>query len=512
MHETLRARLSGLPQLDAVTIVAADGTILNYSREWPVRYWNLADRSYFKAVAARRGDAPYLSDALVDRFTRQPTVYLVRRLNDAKGRFVGIVIGAVRLSYFRRFYESLHLARGQFIALRQADGRTITVFPAGPGDPVGGSTAALVPNGRYGVGGVYEVAGRGGGAPSRHLVAATVTFAPAIRVEIGRSEAEVLAGWRSEAFAVGIAVLLAASLTALALWAMLRRWHALELVASAAFDRARALMAQRDLEDALVQAQKMDAIGQLAGGIAHDFNNMLALISGCLQVLRRRIGVCEPAVERCLDNSEEGVRRATALTARLLGFARKEQVRRSAVDVDAVIGGLTDLLDRTLGGGVIVETSTGSGSARARGDESQLENAILNLCVNARDAMPGGGRLTISTERIDLVANDARAVDLAMGGYVRMSVADTGSGIPPDVASRIFEPFFTTKAAGRGTGLGLSQVFAFARDSGGGVKVESAVGEGTTFHIYLPVWREGDGDDQAATLDRSGAAAHALAH
>jgi signal transduction histidine kinase len=196
----------------------------------------------------------------------------------------------------------------------------------------------------------------------------------------------------------------------------------------------------------------------------------------------------------------------------LLGFARKEQVRRSAVDVDAVIGGLTDLLDRTLGGGVIVETSTGSGSARACGDESQLENAILNLCVNARDAMPGGGRLTISTERIDLVANDARAVDLAMGGYVRMSVADTGSGIPPDVASRIFEPFFTTKAAGRGTGLGLSQVFAFARDSGGGVKVESAVGEGTTFHIYLPVWREGDGDDQAAALDRSGAAAHALAH
>ena len=487
VHDSLRARLSGLPQLEAITIVAGDGHIVNYTREWPARYWNLADRSYFKELEKTPGSAPFLSQALVDRFTRQPTIYLARRLNGADGRFLGIIIGAVRLSYFNRFYESLNLSAGEFIALRRHDGELITRFPditSSQDDPVIGAAEW---DRAYGVDGVLEPRDeRVEGSKSSRLVASKATVGLGIRVDIGRDRASLLAGWRAEVSIVAGAVTLAALLTATLLWALLRRWHALELATCASLETAQAVLARRDLEEALLQAQKMDAIGQLAGGIAHDFNNMLTVIGGCLEVLRRKIGPSEPSIERCLTNSEEGVRRAAALTGRLLSFARKEQVRLLPIDVNGVIGGLTDLLSRTLGSGVHVATALSPGLWCARGDESQLENAVLNLCVNARDAMPEGGRLSIATANVDLIGGDVRAVELPAGRYVEIAVSDTGIGIPPEVATRIFEPFFTTKGSGKGTGLGLSQVFAFARDTGGGVKVESLKGEGTTFRMYLP--------------------------
>ncbi|MEG8015965.1 ATP-binding protein [Sphingomonas sp. 22R3R2A-7] len=487
MHQELRARLSGLPQLEAVTIVAADGRIANYSREWPVRYWNLSDRSYFRAMIERTPDAPYISEPLVDRFTKQPTVYLVRRLSGPDGSFAGIVIGAIRLNYFNRFYETLRLLPGEFIALRRPGGDLITAFPnEGSSDPhVASSGPAGAASGNVpGVRREEPTAADGSSRP--RLVATTITHDFSIHVAVGRDEKTLLAGWRSEAWAIGVAVALVGLLTASLLWAVLRRWHALELVAIASTERAEAVLARRDVEGALLQAQKMDALGQLAGGIAHDFNNMLAVVSGCLEMLRHRLGSSEDGIGRCLDRSDEAVRRATSLTTRLLSFARKEPVRHVAIEVNPVISGIVDLLTRTLGGGVTVDVFLGGDLLDTRGDVSQLENAILNLSVNARDAMLDGGAISITTANVDLEREDPRAPDLDAGRFVQISVSDSGTGMSPETAARIFEPFFTTKGAGKGTGLGLSQVFAFARDAGGTVRVETAVGRGTTFHLYLP--------------------------
>lgn len=237
-------------------------------------------------------------------------------------------------------------------------------------------------------------------------------------------------------------------------------------------------------EAQLRQAQKMDAVGQLTGGIAHDFNNMLAVVLGGVELAKRRIGDGKGDASRHLDSALEGANRAAALTKRLLAFARAEPLLPAATDVDALIEGMSDLLDRTLGERIAVRHI-----ARAQGwpifvDTHQLENALLNLGVNARDAMEAGGTLTIATAQVTLGGDDVAG--LARGDYVRITVSDTGSGIERAVLERIFEPFFTTKPAGKGTGLGLSQVFGYVQQSAGTVTVDSVVGTGTSVSIYLP--------------------------
>lgn len=244
-------------------------------------------------------------------------------------------------------------------------------------------------------------------------------------------------------------------------------------------------MVTREAAEArLRQAQKMDAVGQLTGGIAHDFNNMLAVVVSGVELAKRRMADGKDDPSRYLDSAMEGANRAAALTKRLLAFARAEPLLPSATDADALIDGMSDLLDRTLGDRITV-----CHLARANGwpiyaDRHQLENALLNLAVNARDAMAAGGTLTIATAQVDLRPGDV--ADLDPGDYVRITVSDTGTGIARAVLERIFEPFFTTKATGKGTGLGLSQVFGYARQSGGTVTVDSVVGIGTTVSLYLP--------------------------
>jgi PAS domain S-box-containing protein len=248
-------------------------------------------------------------------------------------------------------------------------------------------------------------------------------------------------------------------------------------------------MAQREqAEAALRQAQKMDAVGQLTGGIAHDFNNMLQGIAGSLDMARRRIAdgrITE--VQRFLDPARQAVDRAAGLTRRLLAFARRQRLEPKPVDPDALVAGMADLIRRTVGPAVRLELRLRDGKARVLCDPGELESALLNLCINARDAMPQGGRLTIDTEDIRLSAADVSGQEgHAPGDYVAISVADTGQGMPAEVVERAFEPFFTTKPLGHGTGLGLSQVYGFVRQSGGLVRLQSAPGEGTTVRLCLP--------------------------
>jgi PAS domain S-box-containing protein len=243
----------------------------------------------------------------------------------------------------------------------------------------------------------------------------------------------------------------------------------------------------RKNEDALRQAQKMEAVGQLTGGIAHDFNNLLQTIVGNLEVIRRLIPAEAGRVHRAAELAMNGARRAASLTQRLLAFSRRQPLDPKPTDVNSLVGGMSDLLHHSLGETIAVETVRGAGLWKVEVDPNELEAAILNLAVNARDAMPEGGRLTVETMNVHLdEAYAASYAELVPGQYVAIVVSDTGAGMNAETVRQAFEPFFTTKATGQGTGLGLSQVYGFVKQSGGHVKIYSEVGQGTTVKIYLP--------------------------
>ncbi|MET3438547.1 ATP-binding protein [Sphingomonas sp. 1185] len=286
---------------------------------------------------------------------------------------------------------------------------------------------------------------------------------------------------------------------ALALGAILLAWmivHAVgeraEARAEAHAERARAeeladavdaATEELKLQEAkLRQVQKMDALGQLTGGIAHDFNNMLAVVLGGLELARRADGVED--ARRHLDSATEGAHRAAALTRRLLMFSREEALTPEPLVPRQLVAGMRDLLDRTLGDGVKVTVEDRTTGWMLFGDRTQMENAILNLAVNARDAMDGRGELTIRTAEAHVMANELPRA--AAGDYILLSVTDTGAGMSPEVAERVFEPFFTTKPAGKGTGLGLSQIFGLVGQMDGDVTIRTAPGAGTTVHLYFP--------------------------
>jgi PAS domain S-box-containing protein len=239
-------------------------------------------------------------------------------------------------------------------------------------------------------------------------------------------------------------------------------------------------------ESQLRQSQKMEAIGQLTGGIAHDFNNMLAVVMSGLSLLQRKLARGETDVTRYIEGSMEGARRAAALTSRLLAFSRQQQLVPVRLDANQLVQGMTDLLSRTLGEAIRVETVLAAGLWPALADANQLESTILNLAVNARDAMEDGGRLTIETANAHIDEDYAAEYAIAAGQYVMIAVTDTGMGMTPEIMAKAFDPFFTTKEVGKGTGLGLSQVFGFIRQSGGHVKICSELGLGTTVKVYLP--------------------------
>ncbi len=236
---------------------------------------------------------------------------------------------------------------------------------------------------------------------------------------------------------------------------------------------------EKQAEARLRQADKLQALGTLAGGVAHDFNNLLTAILGSLELAARRLDDTE-RTKRYLENAAAAAERGAALTKRLLSFSRQDDGEVGAVDVAEALAGMEDLLDRTLGAEVTVELAVPPGLWPAQAEADQMELAVLNLCINARDAMPSGGVIVIGGENL------SDPPDLPPGDYVAVTVADQGEGIAPDHLRRIFEPFFTTKPVGKGTGLGLSMVYGFAQRSGGTVTVESAEGSGTTVRLLLP--------------------------
>jgi PAS domain S-box-containing protein len=249
------------------------------------------------------------------------------------------------------------------------------------------------------------------------------------------------------------------------------------------------LSEMKSAQNALHHAQKMEAIGELTGGVAHDFNNLLTVITGNLELLDMKLA--DNPHRDLLNEAQEAAELGARLTERLLAFARRSHLAPEVVDLNALVIGLTDMLHRTIGETIDLSTVLSTGLWTAKVDPTQVESAILNLAVNARDAMPDGGKLIVETRNAEIDELYAASEQgLAAGNYVQLSVSDTGTGMSEQVRQRVFEPFFTTKGSGRGTGLGLSMVYGFAKQSGGHATIYSEVGKGTTINLYLPQHRE----------------------
>ena len=488
LHEQIARQIADLPQVAAAWIIDADGRELASARVYPVdRQLDNSDREDFRAL--RDGGLRTYIRAVRARslgggdFQAYFTVSERRRSPD--GSFRGIIVVAVSGPYFASFYNSLLGGSAQYAAsVLREDGTTLARYPDTAEPPVPGRedellAAAIVHRATAGV--------ISSGSPLSNdgsLVAYKRLANYPVYVSIGRTRASIAHEWLETMAGYGaVGIPAAIGLMLLSLMA-LRRTRREQLALAAARDAS----AQRAaIEAQLHQAQKMEAVGLLTAGIAHDFNNLLTIVAGNIALLGAQPSTDDPKSQRLVEAATSGCERASALTKRLLGFARREPVDPRELDVNQLISGMSDLPWRSLGDRITVELRLAKELWSVFVDPIQLENALLNLALNARDAMDGTGRLMIET--INLQIDESEAANhpaAAAGDYVAVFVSDTGCGMPPEVRDKAFDPFFTTKDADKGSGLGLAQVHGFVTRSGGYCMIDSAAGRGTTVRLYLP--------------------------
>ncbi len=478
--ERIRGLIARFPQVTTATVISAEGRPLVSASTYPVdRTMRYDDRDYFQALRDN-GPAFFIGALVTSRHHHRQAFSLARRKGNDPERFAGVVVVAVSATYFHGFDRALLGEGPDYIAsVVRADGAVLARYPqlvqsylmAQPGDPLMQAVK------QDPIAGIVRSVSLADGA-DRVFVYRRLADYP-VYVTVGQLWSSVVAAWRDimlEHLLFGIP----ASFGLLTLSVMALRRARRESAALAAL-RAEAQRRQ-EAEDTLRQAQKMEAVGRLTGGIAHDFNNHLMVISSNVELLRRRLtGAGEPVLRLC-DAALLGVQRAATVTSRLLAFSRRQPLDPQPLDAGRLVAGMSELLHATLGETVTVETALADGLWPVRCDANQLENALLNLAVNARDAMPNGGTLTIRTANVEL---DGAAAPQP-GAYVMIAVIDTGAGMTQDVMDRAFEPFFTTKPKGQGTGLGLSMVYGFISQSGGHVTIRSEPGKGTAVTLYLP--------------------------
>lgn len=463
-----------LEQVVSIWIADATGRVLAGSQDWD-RTLSIAKREWFE-VHRGRDAGTYISAAFEGRATRTLSFAVSRRRSTPDGHFAGTIHIALSPEYFSRFFQEVFPPGPHTASLIRQDGAVLVRFPTpspdmhlGPQSPLMRSIAARPDGGTFS--GISTTDGLERFYAYRRVVPYPVYVVSGIGFDA------VFGRWYWN-LAVYAAVAGLSGLTLLLVsWLALRRAKAEQV----ALVQLRHESEQRlAAEQRLLQAQKMESIGQLTGGIAHDFNNLLAVILGNLDLLRKRIP--DDRAKRLLEGAIQGAQRGAALTQRLLAFSRRQDLTPQAVDVPRLVAGMTDLLSRSLGPSIQIATEFPSDLPQVKVDPNQLEMALLNLAVNARDAMPVSGTITISARAEDIDQDHV----LSPGNYVCVCVSDTGMGMDAATLARAIEPFFTTKGIGKGTGLGLSMIHGLAVQSGGALKLKSEVGKGTTAEIWLP--------------------------
>ncbi|MGE5523390.1 MAG: ATP-binding protein [Rhodospirillaceae bacterium] len=478
LHMKLRQIQRDIGQIQNIYAWGLSGDALINSRSYPTPRVNIRDREDFEAHAARRVGT-YITQPLVGRATGERFFNISRRRETADGRFAGVVTVSLRPEYFSDFYRELSTERGGMaISIWRSDGSLLARYPARANLVRLANDSALA---RFIASG--EEIGESRGASGVDGVERVIGFRKIgdypLYISAGLDYSEILDEWYRD---LGISALFAVSG---ALGLLLVTWLALQKTRreQAAIAQWRAEAERRaSAEEALRQAQRLEAIGQLTGGVAHDFNNLLQVISTNLYILKLKLrgGDFEPqlsAMARALSSGE-------TLTKHLLAFSRRRPLQPRALHLEEVFDEMQTLMRHTLRGNVTLRCVLQPGLWPVKADAEELQMALLNIAVNARDALPEGGAVTLKARNATLTGAEP-GVNLR-GDYVAIAVTDNGQGIPPDVLDRVFEPFFTTKAVGKGTGLGLSQVYGFAIQSGGATTIQSAPGRGTTVTIYLP--------------------------
>jgi two-component system NtrC family sensor kinase len=477
LHERLASIVATMPQLHAILLVGRDGRPLATSSLASVPdHVNFSDRDYFQ-IQRDQDSGTYVSDM---RSPRLPGIDgdffdLSHRLESSDGSFSGVISVAVRPSYFEGFYALIGKMHGSFYALVRVDGALLARYPVSNDrahrlSPESGLRSAIAQGLNHGL---YTTDSRSSeiDGVSRRIGFRKLPGFPVYALA-GVNSAAIRDEWLSTMRTQLIFGLPATLLILSVLWLALRR--------------TRRLYAEEDrraaAENALRQAQRLEAIGQLTGGVAHDFNNLLMIVSGSVHRLRRDIG--DEKQVRLLDAIINATQRGESLTRQLLAFSRRQTLQPTVIDLSERLPEVKDMLSGSLRGDIEIRLLVSRRPCLVKVDPSELELALLNVAVNARDAMPSGGTLTITAEPI--VLRGKTGEEGLSGEFVAISVADTGEGISPDVLPQVFEPFFTTKEVGKGTGLGLSQVYGFAKQSGGATSITSKPRRGTTITLFLP--------------------------
>ncbi len=493
----LARRITGVRQLLAIDVSDEHGRILYSSRPAPGMFLPPAGLAAIERHVQDPSPAMQISEPIRDAAGRWIAL-LTRRINGPTNslgnNFRGIAVASINLAYFDEFYKAVELNENGAILLHRRDGVVLTRYPFD--ERLEGTSYADLPPFRdvlsHDIAGTVEMDSPVDG--NRRILAIRALRAFPLAVNISVSQSAVLADWRRQTWVYGVFAAILALSVSLLLFQLASRTREVErLLRDSSLARDSAEQANRNLmvemeeraraEAALRKAQRVEAVGQLTGGVAHDFNNLLTVVLGSIDLLEDSLGP-GPHLAR-LEAIRAAAERGSRLTGQLLAFARQQPMQPRAVNINALIHDMTPLLNSAVGTSVEITQSLNTDLCMALADPTQIELVILNLVINARDAMPMGGVIRISTEPTTVTAASALE-DLRPGSYASIEVSDTGTGMSEDVLARAFEPFFTTKPPGIGSGLGLSQVYGVVRQLGGVARIASTPALGTTVTFLLP--------------------------
>jgi two-component system, NtrC family, sensor kinase len=498
LHARLDRIQGVMPQVQTIMIIGQDGHPLASSRMETVEAnADFSQRDYYIVQKDSNDAGTYVSEVRAPRIAGNGDDFFVlsHRLDAADGSFKGIIAVSIRPNYFEKFYELVGQTPGSFYALVRTDGAILARVPETETRQLSTKSMFTTAIGKGQESGLFTVKSEIDHI-SRRIGYRRLEGFPVYALA-GIETGEIQAEWLSAIGSYLMFGLPAALLLFAVLWVALRRTERLHEEAE-----------RREMaEDALRQAQRLEAIGQLTGGVAHDFNNLLMIVSGTVQRLRRYVSGEKET--QLLDTIANATDRGGSLTRQLLAFSRRQMLQPSVIDLAQHLPEIKEMLSRSLRGDIVIRVVVPRRPCYVKVDNSEFELALLNLAFNARDAMPSGGTLTLTVKPV-LMRGKASEEGLS-GEFVAIRIADTGVGIPAEILPRVFEPFFTTKEVGKGTGLGLSQVYGFARQAGGAASISSSARRGTAVTLFLPrTWETPAAPREQSEITRSAPATGAV--